>query len=95
MKNITLQSLQIFSLLYDVRKSLPLSAQKWEQFAHVLQIRYVENLRTSQGYIFRILHDFVTNFWNLTTFKMVFQGISFLSPGVAWIKNSYLLQIVF
>ena len=28
-ENIALQSLQIFSSLYDLRKLLPLSAQKW------------------------------------------------------------------
>ncbi len=45
------------------------------------------NLRTSQGYIFRILQHFATKFWNFTTFERLFSRISFFLYGFASIKN--------
>ena len=55
-----------------------------------IQQKYWENLRTSQGYIFRILQHCVTKFWNFTTFKRFFPGICFF----VWIcLNQKLLYI--
>ena len=40
------------------------------------EIQNIENLQTSQGYIFRILQLFAAKFWNFNTFKRFFPVIS-------------------
>ncbi len=48
------------------------------------QYKNVENLRTSQGHIFRILQHLATKFWNFTTFeRFLVSEISFFSCGFA------------
>jgi hypothetical protein len=37
--------------------------------------KHIQNMQTSQGYIFRILQYFVTKFCNLTNFNKFFTGI--------------------
>jgi hypothetical protein len=40
----------------------------------------MQNMQTSQGYIFRILQHFVTKFCNFTNFNKFFTGIYFFLP---------------
>ena len=81
MENKALQSLQIFYIIvlrgeittpFDSKMVL---YQK--QFPHVILYNNIENLRTSQGYIFRILEHIATKFWNFTSFERFFPGVSF------------------
>ena len=47
---------------------------------HVIQT-YIQNMQTSQGYIFRILQHFVTKFCNFTNFNKFFTaGTYFFCP---------------
>jgi hypothetical protein len=47
------------------------------------QYKSIQNLRTLQGYIFRILQHFATKHCNFTNFSMLFPGIYFFAK----IKN--------
>jgi hypothetical protein len=41
---------------------------------------YIQNMQTSQGYIFRILQHFVTKFYSFTNFNKLFTEIYFFWP---------------
>jgi hypothetical protein len=41
----------------------------------IVPIQIIQNLRTLQGYIFRILQHFATKLCNFTNFSMLFLGI--------------------
>jgi hypothetical protein len=43
-------------------------------------IYIIQNMQTSQGYIFRILQHFVTKFCNFTNFSKFFTGIYLFLP---------------
>ena len=48
----------------------------------------IENLRTSHGYIFRILQHFATQFENFTTLKGSFREFRFLCLGFCALGNN-------
>ena len=45
----------------------------------IVPIQIIQNLRTLQGYIFRILQHFATKLCNFTNFSMLFLGIYFFA----------------
>jgi p-aminobenzoyl-glutamate transporter AbgT len=52
-------------------KMVTISARKY---------KHIQNMQTSQGYIFRILQHFVTKFCNFTNFGKFFRGNYFFLP---------------
>ena len=52
-------------------KMVTISARKY---------KHIQNKQTSQGYIFRILQHFATNFCNFTNFGKFFTGNYFFLP---------------
>jgi hypothetical protein len=62
-------------LVRETWNDYPLSAQKWLFFPRVMQIQYIQNLQTSQGYIFLILQQFATKLCNFTHFRTLFPAM--------------------
>ncbi len=79
MENIALQrkveniALQIFYMIVLRAEIVTTSGSAGSNF-HT-QYKKIENLRTLQGYIFRISQHFATKFWNFTTFERFFPGV--------------------
>ena len=70
-ENTALQSLQIL-YTFVLRAEIP-----------TISAQMLQNLRTLQGYIFRILQHFAIELCNFTHFSMLFPGIYFFAK----IKN--------
>ena len=78
MENIRLQSLQI---LYTFVLRLPQNGRTSGEFPpfcgkrNTKLFKSVQNLQTSQAYIFRILQHFATKLGNFTNFNMLFLAV--------------------
>ena len=59
---------------FDARKSLTTSGE-FPPFCGKRNTKNIQNLQTSQAYIFHILQSFATKLGNFTNFKMLFLAV--------------------
>ena len=79
MENIALRSRQIFcSFVLSVRNEYPRVSTGY-YFPSVIY-KCIQNLPTSQGYIFYCLQHFTTKLCNFTKFRMLFQDVVIFLP---------------
>ncbi len=68
--------------------------KKGINFLCVIRIEKIQNLQTSQGYIFHILQHFTTKLCNFTKFKMLFNAVIMNFTISKFFKISSFMQLV-